>query len=78
LVAVTNPNHIRSTDGEVLHYDHKTFKATAVNHEDDELLTFMSYDFYSGWPVRTPRKGDKIRIHWGSDGFLAARLKPEE
>lgn len=68
-------NLLKFTDGEVLHYDHKTATATAVNREDNKLLTFYGYEFYSGWPVCSPKKGDKITIRWSLDGkFLCARL----
>lgn len=63
------------TDGEIVHFNKKTWTATAVNHEDNRLFSFLTWDWYSGWPSRPPKKGDKIRIRW-SDGkkFLCARL----
>lgn len=66
---------IKFSDGEVLHVDQTTGVATAVNHEDNKLFTFINWHFHSGWPVRGPAVGDKLRLRWGSDGaFLSARL----
>lgn len=69
-------DHIRSTGGEVVHYDETTWVATAVEDGTNRLVKFKSFYFHSGWPVRTPRRGDRIRLRWSKlDGdFLSARL----
>lgn len=67
---------LRFTHGEVVHYDSKTTVATAVENETNRLFKFHRTDFYSGWPVRAPLRGDKISIRRGKDNgeFLSARL----
>lgn len=68
-------NLLKITDGKVLHFDQTTRVATAVNHENNKLFTFDGTQFHSGWPVRLPAAGDKIRIRQSLSGeFLCARL----
>lgn len=66
---------VKCTPGEVVHYNSDTWVAAAVEDDTNRLLKFKCYHFYSGWPVREPRRGDKISIRWNLYGeFLSARL----
>ena len=66
---------MKVTDGQVLYFNKETNIAIAVELATADCVKFHTTHWYSGWPTRPPKEGDKIRIRRSDEGeFLCARL----